>query len=89
MLKPRNSTIHDPRYRCAVQVLIRARKSAKLSQSDLAQAVGFTQPDISKIERLERRLDITEFLDVIYAISGGDKLIISRIWNEVDECHNR
>lgn len=89
MQKPRLSTIHDTRYQSAIQVLVRARKAAKLSQSDLAEKVGFTQPDISKIERLERRLDITEFFDILAAISAGDRSTINKIWIEIDECHSR
>jgi len=87
MQKQRQSTIHDSRYKNAINVLIRARKEAGLSQSDLATMIGLTQPDISKIERLERRLDITEFLDVLQAITDGDKSLIDQIWEEVTECH--
>jgi len=89
MQNPRLSTIHDSRYQKAIQVLIRARKAEGLSQSDLAEKVGFTQPDISKIERLERRLDITEFFDILDAISAGNRSKIDQIWKEINECHYR
>lgn len=55
------SSIHDPEYREIVNVLIELRKKASLSQTDLADAIGLTQPDISKIERRERRIDVLEF----------------------------
>ncbi|GAB2723218.1 helix-turn-helix domain-containing protein [Halomonas garicola] len=86
---PKPSTIHDQRYQKAIQTIINARKKAGLSQSDLAQLVGFTQPDISKIERLERRLDITECIDILNAISSGEKDFFNKIWNSIHECHYR
>ena len=89
MQNQRIATIHDTRYRNSIQILVLARKSAKLSQSDLAQKVGLSQPDISKIERLERRLDLTEFLDILYAITVGDRSSFNQIWKEINECHGR
>ena len=89
MQSTRQSTIHDSRYQKAIQALIKARKAAGLSQTELAEKLHFTQPDISKIERLERRLDITEFFDILEAITNGDRSIIDQIWNEIHECHRR
>ena len=89
MQNQRTPTIHDKRYACAVEALIRARKAAGLSQLDLSRKIGFSQPDISKIERLERRLDITEFLDILHVISNGEASIITKIWRNVCECHYR
>ncbi len=88
MQNQRASSIHDPRYKRAIEILIRARKSAGLSQTDLAEIVGLTQPDISKVERLERRLDVSEFFDVLHAISKGDSANIDQLWNEIYECHS-
>jgi transcriptional regulator with XRE-family HTH domain len=87
MQNQRPSTIHDERYINSIKVLIKARKAAGLSQTELAEQIGFTQPDISKIERLERRLDITEFFDFLEAISGGDKNVSNSLWKEISDCH--
>lgn len=89
MQSVRQSTIHDSRYQEAIQVLIKARKASGLSQTELAQKLHLSQPDISKIERLERRLDITEFFDILEAIANGDRSVIDQIWNEIHECHCR
>jgi|GEM_PF-1681323 len=89
MQTPRLPTIHDIRYQNSIKVLIRARKDSGLSQLDLALKMGLSQPDISKIERFERRLDVTEFMDVLYTVSNGDLEILNKIWNEICECHNR
>ena len=83
----RQSTIHDARYVCIIKLLIQARKTAGISQLDLANKLGFSQPDISKIERLERRLDITECLDMLHIISNGDRSMFTQLWDEINECH--
>ncbi|AFZ32514.1 helix-turn-helix domain protein [Gloeocapsa sp. PCC 7428] len=56
------SSIHDPEYHRIVAGLVALREKAKLSQKAIAQEIGLTQPDISKIERRERRIDILEAL---------------------------
>ncbi|MBF0634331.1 MAG: helix-turn-helix transcriptional regulator [Nitrospinae bacterium] len=50
-----------------------ARLDAGVSQLDLAKAVGLKQPDISKIENNERRLDFIEFLDILEYIAKQSK----------------
>ncbi len=56
------SSIHDPEYHRIIDALISLRERAKLSQKAIAHEIGLTQPDISKIERRERRIDILETL---------------------------
>lgn len=85
----RVSTIHDISYGMIVSRLIEIRKRANLSQKDLAQRLNLTQPDISKIERLERRLDILEFLDWLNVIAEGDIQLFNQLWNEINECYGK
>ena len=54
----------------------------------LAEMLGLTQPDISKVERYERRVDILELLDMIHVISNGDNVLKENIWKFIDECHS-
>ncbi len=61
--RARASTIHDNRYRTLVNQLVELRQNAGLKQIELAELLGITQPDISKIERFERRLDALELVD--------------------------
>lgn len=90
MIQPtRSSSIHDIRYKDTISILIDARKSKGISQVTLAKKLGFTQPDISKIERLERRLDIIEFLDFLEAISGDDSAFFNQVWIKINECHRK
>lgn len=85
----RLSSIHDIRYQKAINILIQARKEKGVSQLLLAKKLGFTQPDISKIERLERRLDIIEFLDLLEAIADNDISFFNQKWIAINECHRR
>lgn len=64
------SSIHDPEYHRIVDALISLREKAKLSQKVIAYEIGLTQPDISKIERRERRIDILEALRWVRAANA-------------------
>ncbi|MDZ8264055.1 helix-turn-helix transcriptional regulator [Nostoc sp. ChiQUE01b] len=46
------------------QLLIEARKAAKLTQAELSAKLELPQSYVSKYERGERRLDVIEFLQV-------------------------
>lgn len=54
---------------------------AGISQAEVAAAVGLKQPDISKIETYERRVDIVEFLDILLFIArkSGDDTLVDRV----------
>jgi transcriptional regulator with XRE-family HTH domain len=69
--KQSTSSIHDPEYHRIVDALISLREKAKLSQKAIAYEIGLTQPDVSKIERRERRIDILEALRWLRA-TGAD-----------------
>jgi transcriptional regulator with XRE-family HTH domain len=50
------------------KILVEARRDAGLTQVALAKKLGRPQSFVSKFERGERRLDVTEFLDVARAL---------------------
>jgi transcriptional regulator with XRE-family HTH domain len=54
---------HEPGYRNLPPMLRAMRERANLTQRDLAEKVGRSQPWVHKTEIGERRTDITEFLD--------------------------
>lgn len=75
MTNKRSSTIHDARYKRLVEILVQQRVQAGISQSMLAEKLGISQPDISKIEHLVRRIDALEFFDwviVLADLSGSE-----------------
>lgn len=53
--------LHDTDYAAFVEHLAAARRKAGMNQVELARRLGRPQSYVSKIERLERRLDIGEW----------------------------
>ncbi|MDH1363339.1 helix-turn-helix transcriptional regulator [Acinetobacter johnsonii] len=64
-------SIHDPRYQDLIQKLIELRESKNVTQVELAQRLGKPQSYVSKVEILERRLDVIELIDWLTALSIG------------------
>ena len=60
------------------KLLKKARKDAKLTQTDLAHRLKRRQAYISRIERGERRIDVVEFLDLTHAIGIDAAKFIAR-----------
>ncbi len=55
------------------------RKSKHLSQKELAELLGETQAYVSRVERQERRLDVTEFLLWCKALAVDPSLMLPKI----------
>lgn len=56
-------SIHHPRYQSLRAHMKLLRKSAKLTQVELAEAMGLEQSYVSKIERGERYVDVLFYID--------------------------
>ena len=54
-----------------IQKLIELRESKNVTQVELAQRLGKPQSYVSKVEILERRLDVIELIDWLTALSIG------------------
>jgi transcriptional regulator with XRE-family HTH domain len=55
-------TIYQPAYQQLIIALRQRRIDLGLSQSEVAQALGYAQTTFSAIERGGRRLDVMEFI---------------------------
>ncbi len=53
-------SIHSQEYRKVVENLKEARRESELKQTEVAEKLGVPQSFVSKVERGERRLDVTE-----------------------------
>ena len=62
-------------YRELLALLIETRKSAGITQVDLAERLGRPQPFVSYLERGERRIDVIEFCAISKAL-GADPLTL-------------
>lgn len=73
------STIHDERYIVLMDRLRRIREGERLRQADLAEKLGKQQSYISKVEGLERRLDVVELYDWLVALDQDPLEFLSSI----------
>lgn len=72
----KDKSIFDEGYRSLVHELTQERLRLAISQGELASRIGLHQSDISKIEQLERRLDVLEFARIleVFRISDNRRL---------------
>lgn len=63
------SSAFTDEYATLIRILIAARKSAGVTQAELAERLGKPQPFISKVERGVRRIDVIEFYAIARALS--------------------
>ena len=61
-------SIHDPRYQDLIKKLIELRESKNVTQVELARRLEKPQSYVSKVEILERRLDVIELYDWLNSI---------------------
>jgi transcriptional regulator with XRE-family HTH domain len=54
----------DERYRALIDALVEARRQQRMTQTDLAKALGHHQQFVSRYETGERRLDVVEWIDI-------------------------
>lgn len=73
------SSIHEPEYQRIIEILIAMREAAGLSQKDIAQCLNLSQPDVSKIERRERRIDILEALRWVRSTGNTPAQFVTKI----------
>ena len=75
-------------YRELLALLIETRKSAGITQVELAERLGRPQPFVSYLERGERRIDVIEFCAIAKAL-GADPLslfasLLSRLPHRIE-----
>lgn len=71
--------IFTKRYERLLTLLIEARRTAGMTQVQLAEALSRPQSFVSKYERGERRLDVVEFLEVCEALGVSGIRIIKQL----------
>ena len=68
--------VSSPDYRTLIEVLSALRRELGVSQRELARRIGKPPSFINKIELLERRLDILEFIVIVEALGQRpDKML--------------
>jgi transcriptional regulator with XRE-family HTH domain len=72
-------TLRSRRHRALCAALLSARKSARLSQTELAGRLKTSQTVIARIESGERRVDVVEFIDMARALRLDPKEVLSEL----------
>ena len=72
-----SKSIHSPEHAKLRELLVAARKSAGLTQREVADRLKRPQSFVAKYEGGERRLDVIEFLEVAGAL-GTDPVKVVR-----------
>ncbi len=83
--KGQTASLHDGAYAFVVARLVERRKAAGLSQQALADLLGWQQSIIAKIETVQRRLDIVEFLRLTTAIGVDPVKLLRDIKVQLEE----
>ena len=63
-----SSSIHSPPYAALRELLIAARRSAGLTQDEVARRLGRPQSFVAKYEGGERKIDVVEFIALARAL---------------------
>ena len=78
------TSLHHKRYAKLRSVLKDVRKSAGLTQVQLAEQLHMEQSNLSKIERGERYLDTLLFIDYCKACGAEPSEVLNKLDNSID-----
>ena len=82
MPRPRKS-LFEEQYQEIIRRLIQRRKEIGMTQWDLAAAYGEDQSFISRIERMQRRLDVYEYTIFCRILQIRPDEILIPIWEKL------
>ena len=77
------SSLHSDENKALVAVLVKARKAADISQTELADRLNKTQQFVSRIESGERRVDLLEFIMIARALKIEPRDLLSRVLRQL------
>jgi transcriptional regulator with XRE-family HTH domain len=69
----------SPEYRSAIEAIKDARQNLGISQRELARRLGKPPSFVNKIEQLERRLDILEFVAIAKAMQIDPQKLLGQV----------
>ena len=72
-------TLRSPQHQALIALLIGTRKKVGLTQEAVARRLGRPQSFVAKVEGLERRLDVVEFLAFVRALGADPSVLIRRL----------
>jgi len=81
--KHRTASLHDEAYALFVQALVDRRIKSGKSQQAVADALGWQQSIIAKIESVQRRLDIIELIRIADVIGFDPARLVREIHQQL------
>lgn len=75
----------SPDYRAIIHALKDARTKAAISQRELARRLGKPPSFVNKIEQLERRMDVLEFVAIAEAMNIQAVELLKEMRNALPE----
>jgi len=72
-------------YRLIIAALIAERQARKMSQREIARRLGKHPSFVNKIELLERRLDVLEFVAIAHALEMRPDQLLARILSQLPD----
>jgi transcriptional regulator with XRE-family HTH domain len=83
-----NKTLYTLRQRIFLSTLNEARRGAGVTQIELADYVGMSQSDVSKVERGVRRLDVAELFSWLEALGLSPGPFIEAVEERIRHAEN-
>ncbi|MCW2392264.1 helix-turn-helix domain-containing protein [Sphingobium sp. B11D3A] len=74
----------SPAYRATANAVRHAREAAGVSQRELARRLEKPPSFVNKIELLERRMDLVEFIAIAQALEIEPELFLNQVITEID-----
>jgi len=84
----RHKTIHNEQYCNLIEGLCQERKRLGISQTEVADFLQMRQSEVSKIETLERRIDVFEFKQLLKVYRINDNLKLKQLVMKFLELEN-
>lgn len=81
-------SLHTDAHKHLVRVLSDARQEAGLSQTELADRLGWKQNWISNIEQGQRRVDVIEFIALARALGASPDALLQDVLRKVPKSLN-
>lgn len=72
-------SLHSEDYRTLTAILLEARKSAGLTQQQVADRLGKPQSFVAKVEGGERRIDLVEFVALSGALGADPRALLDTL----------
>lgn len=77
-------SIHSDDYKKLTAILLDARRNAGLTQQEVADRLRKPQSYVAKVEGVERRIDVVEFIALAKAIGADPNRLFKSVLAELD-----